>query len=271
MSLHRDALRDPARHHACLRAAAAAGLAPRVIHTDDATAIAITAFVPARPLSTAPRAALLEQLAALIHRLQTTPSFPQLVDYVDGVSQLLAPLRAEGILPELDLFARFAALCAAYPRAEAPVSAHNDLNPGNLIWDGARLWIVDWEAAFASDRFVDPAHACNYFAASPDERTRLLTTVLGAPPTARDLARLWMMQQVAHMFFAAMTTQVVRAQRPTLRLGDLVGPPLAEVRREMGTLMRSPEGQLRCAIATFGELDTQLRSPRFAEAIAQFR
>ena len=95
--------------------------------------------------------------------------------------------------------------------------------------------------------------------------------MVGGPPSPHDDARLWMMQQVAHMFFAVMMLHVVRAQRPALRLtaADFAGPPLAELRREQGALMRTLDGRLRYAITVFSELDANLASPRFAAALRQ--
>src|SRR3569832_1382627 len=36
---------------------------------------------------------------------------------------------------------------AALARAARRVVSHNDMNPGNILWDGTRAWLVDWEAA----------------------------------------------------------------------------------------------------------------------------
>jgi hypothetical protein len=38
------------------------------------------------------------------------------------------------------------------------VSSHNDFfKPDNILFDGHRLWLVDWEAAFLNDRYADLA------------------------------------------------------------------------------------------------------------------
>jgi hypothetical protein len=270
VSVRREPLTDPVRHHACLRAAAAAGLAPRVVHTDDDRAIAISEFVAARPLAACPRPVLIEQLGDLTRRLQALPCFPPLVDYLDAVGGLIAQARATEIVPTLDVFARYAELAAAYPRGlDELVASHNDLNPGNLLWDGARLWIVDWEAAFANDRFFDPAYACNYFAIAPADEARFLAAYGAAPLSPRDAARLYLMRQVAHMFLVAMLLQLLHAARPDLRLRapDLAGPPLAELRPQQGALMLTPAGQAQLAAALLAELDAATRAPRFAAAL----
>jgi Ser/Thr protein kinase RdoA (MazF antagonist) len=35
--------------------------------------------------------------------------------------------------------------------------SHNDLNPGNVLWDGTHAWLVDWEVAGLGHPFYDLA------------------------------------------------------------------------------------------------------------------
>jgi thiamine kinase-like enzyme len=52
------------------------------------------------------------------------------------------------------------------------VPCHDDLLPGNLLWDGARVRIVDWEYAGMGDRFFDLANLAvnNDFGPAAEER-----------------------------------------------------------------------------------------------------
>ncbi len=70
---------------------------------------------------------------------------------------------APGVLaPVHDGFDR---ICAAYPwDRDAQVSSHNDVNPFNVLFDGDRLWLIDWEIAFRNDPFADVASVANNFA-----------------------------------------------------------------------------------------------------------
>ncbi|WKE67156.1 phosphotransferase family protein [Gallaecimonas kandeliae] len=74
-------------------------------------------------------------------------------------------------LPVLPLRERALALGAGEGRAEGPwaayalieqsplplVSAHVDLNPQNCLWQGPRLWLVDWEYGSLADPYYDIA------------------------------------------------------------------------------------------------------------------
>jgi thiamine kinase-like enzyme len=37
------------------------------------------------------------------------------------------------------------------------VSSHNDSIPSNILFDGDRLWLIDWESAYRNDPLVDVA------------------------------------------------------------------------------------------------------------------
>jgi hypothetical protein len=265
-----DRLNDPVRHFACMRTAALSGLSPRIIHTDASTAIAITDFIPNEPFafSRRPRAELLTDLALAVRRLQATAPFPPLVDYLDGVNGLLGEVRSTAVLPPaaLAVLDRYAPLPGAYPRlAEDQVSSHNDLNPGNLLWDGERLWIVDWEAAFLNDRFVDPAHACNYYAPTPADETLFVNTWLGRPPTAPERARLFLMQQAVRMFFVAIFMRGCLAEKMERSLSDADLRPRPN--GPLPDLLSTPQGRLRYAMGVLCEVDDATRSPRFAESL----
>ena len=69
-------------------------------------------------------------------------------------------------------------------------STHNDVSPRNLIFDGARLWLVDWELAWLSDPLVDLAIASTELAAGAALEHELLASSFGREPDAALLARL---------------------------------------------------------------------------------
>ena len=154
----RDIMRDPDRGYACIRLAADAGVAPPVRHIDPAERVAIMDFLPNRPLAEFPGgpAALAKAQGELIARLQQTEVFPPLRDYPELLEGMLNYLRIcgryrpERFAPHGEALTR---IREAYPWDPAAlVSSHNDPNPGNFIFDGERLWLVDWETAFRNDR-----------------------------------------------------------------------------------------------------------------------
>ena len=75
-----------------------------------------------------------------------------------------------------------------------PVPCHNDLLAGNMLFDGEKLCIVDWEYAGMGDRFFDLGNLAvnNGFDEAAEES--LLESYFGEPPTPSRLAALRLMR-----------------------------------------------------------------------------
>jgi hypothetical protein len=239
----RDELRDPARGFACMRIAAEACLAPTVRYANPEDGVAIMDLLAAQPLSHYPGdgRAMIVELAQAVRVLHAAPPFPALVDYMDGLQSLINLHRASGLIDPAateELFDRYAGLAAVYRTAPGDlVSSHNDLNPGNIIYDGRRLWLIDWEAAFLADRYVDLATLANWFGLEAGGETLLLTTYFNAPPTEEQRARLTVMRTVNHVFAGAIFLNTAAAERPQAAASDrnLSGPSLAELHARLRT------------------------------------
>ena len=144
-----------ARQVRLLRRVADAGIAPAVVHVDGAARAVVSARVMGRPLGAAlgdpaqrpiALASLVDGLRAL-HALppeDVAPSDP--VGYARTAWQAARarpgfPAWAAALEPVLESAA------AALARDPRRVISHNDANPGNILWDGTRAWLVDWEVA----------------------------------------------------------------------------------------------------------------------------
>ena len=233
---------DPVRGHACMRTAAEACLAPRVRYADAADGVAIMELIETRSIALdypGDGGPLITELAQAVRALHATAPFPPLVDYLDGIDMLIGQFRAAPLLDPAALepaFAGFAVLRAAYrTRPEDLVSSHNDLNPNNILYDGRRLWLIDWESAFLADRYVDLASVANWFGGDDRRDDQLLRTYFNAEPTPEQRARLHLMKQVNHLFYGLIFLAGVAAERPGARLSDrsLAGPDLATLRQRL--------------------------------------
>ncbi len=203
---------DPARHYACTKAAAEAGLSPRVWYTSIEDNISITDFVEVEPL---PFSEALIRLPAVLRRLHALPPFVRapfntsctfLLNKGPTLDGFLQQFRAANILPKADdeeFFARYGELAAVYPHDDAEmVSSHNDLfKPDNILFDGRRVWLVDFEAAFLNDRYADLAVVANQVVTNDEEEMFYLREYFGAAPDEYQQARFHLMQQIAHLFY----------------------------------------------------------------------
>jgi Ser/Thr protein kinase RdoA (MazF antagonist) len=223
-----NALQNPL-HYACMKAAADAGIAPPLRCVDAARGIALMDVVTTRPLAEYPGGApeLVRALGSLARRLQDETAFPtQAITYRDLIGRMLGFVRdsrvfAPGLLePHWRGFER---IRDAYPWNDAAmVSSHNDPNPRNILFDGARLWLVDWETACANDPLTDLAVFSHELATTPELQRDMLRAWLGREPDEVTRAKLLLMQQLTRAFFACVLLRLFandpnRAPDPDLR------------------------------------------------------
>jgi aminoglycoside phosphotransferase (APT) family kinase protein len=263
----RDLVRDPVRGYACMKIAAQALLAPRVLYACAEDGVAITDFIAEKSLTfdyAGTRSDLVVELAQAARSLHATPGFPPLIGYLDALDQMMAGLAASGLLAPRALaepLARYRALTAAYRRLEPDlVSSHNDLNPRNILFDGQRLWLIDWEAAFRADRYVDLAALANGFANDTASEALFLRTYFTGQPGEARQARLFLARQISHVFHALAFLNGVAAQRPDLRLASLDAPSLEDLHLALAAgepVLDTGEGRLAYGLA---RLDTATRN-----------
>src|SRR5262245_37293429 len=201
-----DERMDPSRIFACMSAAAEAGLAPCVRYSNAEDGISITDFVEAVPF---PVTQALVQLPGTLGRLHALPLFPKAFNYVTAHNGFIWKFRAAGILSSgeiEEIFSRYEQVCAAYPRLDSDlVSCHMDLKPENILFDGQRVWLVDWRAAFVNDRYFDLAVAANFTVTNNADEWTYLEQYFAQRPDEHQSARFFLMRQVVHMFYAAVS------------------------------------------------------------------
>ena len=181
-------------------AAAGAGVGPDVVAFIAAPPCLVTAFIAGRPVSAEElrRPPLLDEVAAALRAFHAAPSLPARFDAFAIVEAYHATAAAGGgRIPDAyaTLLAGARAIRAALRSPEhMPVPCHNDLLTANLLHDGARLRIVDWEYAGMGDRYFDLGNlsANNGFAEPDDEH--LLTAYWASPCTPRRFAALRLMR-----------------------------------------------------------------------------
>lgn len=277
----RNEVRDPHRSYVCMRAAAEAGIAPAVRHADPVAAVAITDFVPHRPVFDFLRmpSDLVRDLGRLVARLQAIPAFPPVMDYPTMVGRLFDSLLAAGMFVPglLDRHQEcFERVREAYSwDSGALVSSHNDLTPVNMLFDGERLWFIDWETAYRNDPLVDVATLTVFIAGSPELEEMLLRSWLGRGPDRTERARLVLMRSLARLYYGcAASLNAGHALGTAAPETDFDAPTAAEfvASVEQGRLvLGGPEAQRLVGKMFLASFLTGVKAPEFEESLTIVR
>jgi thiamine kinase-like enzyme len=98
--------------------------------------------------------------------------------YFNTMDGFVRRVQAAQLLPEIaaeDLFHPYAELVKVYPHNDTVWAAcHNDLKPQNTVFDDGCLLLIDWEAVFLNDPYVDLATAANFFVKDDTDEKRFL-------------------------------------------------------------------------------------------------
>jgi hypothetical protein len=123
-------------------------------------------------------------------------------------------LFAHGLLdPHKEGLARIRATSLWNP--SSLVSSHNDPNPRNMIFDGDRIWLVDWELASCNDPLFDLAILTIDLAVTP-ELANTLCVAAGRPPSRALMARLTITRLLARLFYGCIALEAFAGQQRTV-------------------------------------------------------
>lgn len=194
------------------RAAHAAGFAPKVEYAEPG--VMVSAYLGAKTFSAADVAAERQRVARLLRRFHE-----EMPRHVSGAGFIFWPfhvirdyartLQAGGsrMIPEL---ARYLMIAEELEAVQAPlpiVFGHNDLLPSNILDDGERLWLIDFEYAGFSTAMFDLAGATSNAGMTPGQSEEFLLTYFDGEPSA-EICRSLAAMQCASLLREAMWSMV---------------------------------------------------------------
>lgn len=263
----------------CMEIAADAGIAPPVYYLNKADGTVITGFIKNTPLKAFFKSteALLPQLAKTIRRIHGLPAFPKGYSLLDTINGLIAQFKLSKMLtgPVFDTcFAYYELIMKHYPWHDTDtVSCHNDLNPNNIVFDGEKIWIIDWDAAYKNDRYVDLAITANFYVTTNEQENIFLRAYFGNTLTDYHEARFFLMRQICRLVYAMLMFKLAHTSRPAgvehdYNMRDI---SLSDIKEKLGTgklSLAAYNGQLAFGKALLNEAFYDMISPRFSTSIA---
>jgi thiamine kinase-like enzyme len=190
---------DRAAEQQAVRAAAQAGVGPKVVAFLPDLDCLVTAWIDAEPLAEGDleRPEILEPVVEAIRALHAGPPLNWTFDPFRIVEQYRRTAEERGVTvpeefgPAHDMASRIEVAFASEPMPRVP--CHNDLLESNFLRRGDHIWIVDHEYAGMGDPFFDLGNLSINNSLSDDAQGRLLSLYFG-DPTERHRARLKLMR-----------------------------------------------------------------------------
>lgn len=178
---------------AASRAAFEADLAPEIVHAEPGAIV--MRFIEGRTLGAGDVRApgMLERIVPLLktchNELPRHLRGPALAFWVFHVLRNYAHVLRDGGSVHVGKLDRLLAVAADLEKAVGPavtVFGHNDLLAANLIDDGDRLWLIDWDYAGFNSPLFDLANLASNNELDRDQERHLLALYFGRAPD-RDL------------------------------------------------------------------------------------
>ena len=236
------------------QSAADAGIAPKVFHIDENRRAVLSELIvdrsfPAQLGNPATRLAAIESLGRMLRSLHALP-IPQGTKPADAMGFLNTIWNAVAQDFVLPAFVREAVerLRVELPPASAGalVMSHNDVNPTNLVFDGERVMLLDWQTTAPNNAYYDLATIAMFFRLDDETSCKLIAAHNDAPVDA-----------VPDVFRYFRRFAPVMSGAAALHMARLRGHPGGEVAAELTPSLGEVYQQLRSGAFDIGSVDGQ--------------
>lgn len=245
------------------RAAAAADIAPRVMHIDETQRAVLSEHIVdksfmaqlANPATRATAIAMLGRMLRTLHALPV-PATSERANASGFLQGMRAGVSANFIVPAFALQAIDNLLATPFTGTDAPVMSHNDVNPSNLVFDGARLLLLDWQTTAPNTPYYDLG-AIAMFLRLDESASRALIAAHDDAPVDEIPAAFTHCRKFAAVLSGTAALHAARARGHAGRdIAIDATPSLGDVYQSLraGTLdIRTVDGQFTFALALIKE------------------
>ena len=190
--------------------AAAAGAGAPVIEYRPQDRLLVIGYIDGRTLDSADVAdeRNIPRIAEACRRLHSGGRFGNDFDMFDVQRRYLSVARSRGftipagyddLAPQFSAAEKALAVRAEGPMFEGTVPCNNDLLPANLIDDGERIWLIDYELSGNNDACFELGNIAAEAQLSSEALAELVTAYYGRPRRSK-IARAWLLGGLVGMY-----------------------------------------------------------------------
>lgn len=256
-----------------LQIASKSDYGPHVYFADVDRGIIIMEFLPHQNISNELRRSdlLYELLAKFLKKIHNGPKFENIQDrnVFDVINKIIQELKnkCDKAIPlsKIENIIKIIHQTLASHLEVAP--CHNDLNLNNLIFLGNEFKAIDYEYASQENPYFDIATIAIFYCVKPAYENILLSTYLERQPSAKEMAKLYLMKQVAFIVYGLTILQMT----PELyQYAELKVPSYIEFLKEWSEEkinLENPETKLKFAKVMINNVIANSESQKFSDAL----
>lgn len=194
-----------------MQVAARQKLAPFLHYANVETGVALMDFVEKQPLFANRESAstFLVSLAHLVRSLHQGEKFQSETPLMHKVELLFSLMRPDLLAVDLvqDSMALMRRLATALHDPADIRPCHCDINPGNILNDGQKLWLVDWSTATQENFYFDLAGCCTFFFyQSQQAEEAFLHAYFQCPLTEQEMTKYSQMRTFVSIYYGLIFT-----------------------------------------------------------------
>jgi thiamine kinase-like enzyme len=191
------------RYMKVLEIASKQSYSPTVYYADPRNGVILMDFIDGKPCNYSSEETV-KAFAKFIKHIHSGPSFPKWLSIFEVLDHFYNTLddnykNSDILMKNMETIH---ALKEELSDPEDVRSGHNDINPGNLLFDGDRLFLVDWVSASPQNFYFDLSCCAIFFYHANNELLELfLYSYFGRDLTNDEKHKFLLMRKFANIYF----------------------------------------------------------------------
>lgn len=182
-------------------------IAPTIYYTNAKLGLIMMEYVLQQPYDLS-QLSVLDTFAIMVQRLHSIKSYQNSImmsigDYVKTIEVIINEIQLQQKMPNVvkQLQAQIAQIVPKLQKSLTYTMVHNDINPGNLLFNGQQFFLIDWDRVCLSDPYLDLASIINFFLFDSRLSDYFLKVYFGKSPDENESAKLFLMRQISYYFY----------------------------------------------------------------------